>query len=226
MNSRQIDARRAPATLEKQDGKEVLVRSSMVSFVLEACDALDATLAQIPATLTQNGLESYDNEKLQREVIKDGGGSVWLAVFNRTLKSLESTGLVPKLSRQYANKNADEAVPHELQQRFDNIAAEISALCKELAEANGDNPDLDRLWFKSGKLRVPPAYREAVAPRFTMEVPSKDRKLVKAMRETAGALADLKRAGVDIAIVSRMANGSEYDDAELLGALTGIILTH
>lgn len=226
MNATLINAQRAIPTLEKEGGKEYLVRSALVQFILDACDQMDAAFAKIPQLLAENGLESVNNEVLQREIVTDGGGSVWNAVFNRTLKAMESTGLVPKLRRQYANKNADEAVPRSLQEEFDRVVSEIQGINRDLFDANdGQTVDVTGVWFRNGKLRIPPRYREAVRPRFTTEVPGRDRKRLKAMRDAADTLADLKKDGVNLDVIVRMANGIQYEDAELLGVFQGLRLT-
>lgn len=227
MNSTLIEAKLAPATIEKDGGKEYLVRERLVQFILDACDQMDASLAKIPQLIAQSGLEAYNTEPLQRDILESGGAALWVAVYEKTLKTAEkSMGLMPRLSRQYANRNADEAAPKALQEQFDNIVSEIRVINHDLYEANdGQTVDLTGLWARGGKLRIPPRYREAVRPRFTMEIPSRDRKRLKAMRDAADTLADLKKDGVDIGIVVRMANGVEFEDAELLGVFQGLRLT-
>ena len=110
---------------------------------------------------------------------------------------------------------------------------------------SGGNPryHLHALWFKSGKLRVQPKNREAIAPRFTIPVSEKDFKTIEKIRQTSSLMAELKECGVSVAdemrlappdnkpffspgVISRIAGGSKYDDAELLGFLHGIALTH
>ena len=220
------EARRAPATLEKHNGTEMLIRTKLVAFVMETCKEMDAALARIPALLDEYGLKDYNTEPLQREILQDGSSSVWVAVRDQTMKRLESTGLVPKIRWRLANENADTAVPEEFRQKLNFLVEEIKGYNKHLIMANGEAVNLDSLLFRSNKLRIPPKYLEAVTPRFTFAVPDKDRKTVKAMRVAASTLADLKKCGVNLDTIASMANGKEFTDAELLGLLQGIALKH
>lgn len=225
--------------MEKRErGKEVLVRTAMVKFIMENCDSIDEALAQIPALLKKYGMGEYDNEPTQRAILQDGFTAVQVAVRDNTLARLEKTGLFPKVRQRLASENMD-AIPQGLREELEALVREIHAYNKDL-----DTPvDFESLWFRSGKLRIPPKFREAVAPRFTMEVTSKDRNTVEKIRQAAALLAELKERGVQIAdsmrvspadgkayhspgLLSRMAGGSGYTDSELLGLLHGIELTH
>lgn len=239
MTSTFLEAKLAPATLEKREkGKEVLIRTKMIEYILSTCDAIDEALAQLPALLKKHGLAEFDSEPLQRAMLREGFGAVQLAVRERTLSRLEKSGLFPKVRQRLAEENVD-AIPQGLREELGALVDGIRGLNKDLDLA----VDFEGLWFRSGKLRIPPKYREAVAPRYTLEVPGKDRKTVEKIREAASLLVDLKAQGVQIAddmrispadgkpylapgLITRMASGSGYSDAELLGLLQGIELTH
>lgn len=239
MTNALLEARRAPAVLEKKErGKEVLIRTAMIQFFTGTCDAIDEALAQLPALLKKHGLAEYDNEPLQRSMLSDGFAAVQVAVKNRTLDRLEKSGLFPKVRERLANENTD-AIPHALRDELEATVREINALNREL-----DLPvNFGALWFKSGKLRIPPKYRAEIEPRYTLDVSSKDRKTVEKIREAAAIFADLNAQGVQVGdemrvppsggspilapgLITRMAQGSGYSDAELLGLLHGIELTH
>lgn len=239
MNNALLEARRAPAVLEKKErGKEVLIRTAMIQFFTGTCDAIDEALAQLPALLKKHGLAEYDNEPLQRAMLRDGFAAVQLAVRDRTLNRLEKSGLFPKVRTRLAEENVD-AIPQGLRDEVEAVVRGISALNRDLDCAM----DFDTLWFKSGKLRIPPKYRAEIEPRYTLEVSSKDRKTVEKIREAAAIFADLNAQGVQVGdemrvppsggspilapgLITRMAQGSGYSDAELLGLLHGIELTH
>ncbi len=239
MNAAFFDAMKAPATLEKREkGREVLVRTRMIQYIMETCDAIDEGLAQIPALLKKYGLAEYDTEPVQRAIIQDGFTAVQVAVRDNTLARLEKAGLFPKVRQRLASENMD-AIPQGLREELSTLVGEIHAYNKDL-----DTPvDFETLWFRSGKLRIAPKYREAVAPRFTLEVSHKDRETVEKIRQAAALLSELKERGVRIAdsmrvspadgkayqspgLLTRMASGSGYTDAELLGLLHGLELTH
>ena len=239
MNSELLEARRAPAVLEKKErGKEALVRSAMINYFTGLCDAFDDALAQLPVLLKKYDLAEYDNEVTQRAILAGGFDAVQIAVHDRTLLQMEKYNFLPKLRERYARENAD-AVPRALRD-------ELEALIREI---NGLNHDLDiaiefeSLWFKSGKLRIPPKYRADIAPRYTLEVSSRDRKAIEKIREAAAMLVEVKSYGVQVADqmrvspadgkpylaqspITRISQGEGYTDAELLGLLKGIELTH
>ena len=241
MNNALLEARLAPATLDKREkGKEVLVRTSMINYFTGICNAIDEALASFPVMLKKYGLAEYDNEPLQRAMLRDGFAAVQLAVRARTLERLEKSGLFPKVRTRLAEENVD-AIPQGLRDELEATVEGIKGYSKTL-----DAPiDFETLWFKSGKLRIPPKYRAEIEPRYTLEVSDKDRKTVEKIREAAAIFADLQKhfPTVQIAdtmrvppaggspilaqgLITRMANGSGYTDAELLGYLRGIELSH
>lgn len=240
MNNSLIEARRASATLTtNENGKEILVRESMISYISGTCDALDEALSRIPAVLQQYELsEEYDTEQLQRAIVRDGYAAIVLAVRAHTIARLEQSGLFPKVRAQLAEQNVDALEP--------SLRDEVEAIVSEI---NGLNSALDiqlelaGLWFEDGKLRIPPKYRSEIPARYTLAVSSKDRKTVEQIREAATIIRNLQKAGVQTAdemrvppaggspilapgLISRMAQGSKYSDGELLGLLHGINLTH
>lgn len=239
MNNALLEARLAPATLDKREkGKEVLVRTSMINYFTGICNAIDEALASFPVMLKKYGLAEYDNEPLQRAMLRDGFAAVQLAVRDRTLNRLEKSGLFPKVRTRLAEENVD-AIPQGLRDEVEAVVREISALNRDLDRAM----DFDTLWFKSGKLRIPPKYRAEIEPRYTLEVSSKDRKTVERIREAASILSDLEAQGVRVGdemrippsggspvlspgLITRMVRGSGYTDAELLGLLHGVELRH
>lgn len=240
MNATLIEAMKAPAVLEKRErGKEVLIRTALIQFYTGTCDAIDEAFAQIPALLKKHGLAEYDNEPLQRSILSEGFAAVQLAVEKRTLDNLAKTSLFPKVRARLAAENVD-CIPQGLRDELEATVREINALNKEL-----DLPvDFGALWFKSGKLRIPPKYRAEIEPRYTVEVSSKQRKAVEKFRKAAEAIAELKaeypnlrysdyhfqspdgRTYINSGIISRLANGDKYTDAELLGLLQGNTPTH
>lgn len=240
MNATLIEAMKAPAVLEKRErGKEVLIRTALIQFYMGTCDAIDKALAQLPALLKKHGLAEYDNEPLQRSMLSDGFAAVQVAVKNRTLDRLEKSGLFPKVRERFANENTD-AIPQGLRDELEATVREINVLNKEL-----DLPvDFGALWFKSGKLRIPPKYRAEIEPRYTIEVSSKQRKAVEKFRKAEEAIAELKaeypnlrysdypfhspdgRTYINSGIISSLANGYKYTDAELLGLFQDNTPTH
>lgn len=239
MNNALLEAKFAPATLEQREkGKAVLVRAAMITYLTDTCRAIDAALAEIPQLLQKYKLSDYDTEVLQRSILREGFAAVQVAVRKRTLDRLEKAGLFPKVRERLADENT-EAIPQALRDELEATVREIRALNADL-----DEPvDLEALWFRSGKLRIYPKYYEAIAPRYTLAVTEKERKTVEKIREAACLLADLKGQGVQIGdemrispadgkpylspgLITRMAQGSGYTDAELLGLLHGIALTH
>lgn len=238
MNSALIEARRAPAVLEKREkGKEVLVRTSMVNYLTDTCRAIDTALAEIPQLLQKYELSEYDTEVLQRSILREGFAAVQVAVRKRSLDNMKKYGLLPKAREEWADKNT-EAIPQALRDELEATVREIKALNSDL-----DEPvNLEALWFRSGKLRIYPKYYEAIAPRCTLAVTDKERKTVEKIRTAAAILAELKAQGLQVGddfrpspdgkpylfrgLITRMAQGSGYTDAELLGLLHGIELTH
>jgi len=240
MNNALFEALQTPATLEDAGrGKLVLVRKSMIDHFTGIVDSIDTALAQIPQLLAKYKLQEFDTEPLQRSILQDGFAAVEAAVESRTLRNLEKSGLFPKLQKELAARNV-ECIPQGLRPELEAACREIQGLISEL-----DIPvDLGALWFRSGKLRVPPKYREDIAPRYTVEVSTKQRKAVEKFRKAAEAIAELKaeypnlrysdyhyqspdgRTYINSGIISRLANGDKYTDAELLGLLQGIELTH
>ena len=239
MNNALLEARLAPATLDKREkGKEVLVRTSMINYFKGICDAIDEALASFPVMLKKYGLAEYDNEPLQRAMLRDGFAAVQLAVRDRTLNRLEKSGLFPKVRTRLAEENVD-AIPQGLRDEVEAVVRGISALNRDLDCAM----DFDTLLFRSGKLRIPPKYRAEIEPRYTLEVSSKDRKTVERIREAASILSDLEAQGVRVGdemrvppsggspvlapgLITRMVRGSGYTDAERLGLLHGVELRH
>lgn len=239
MNTALIEARRAPARLETDEkGKEILVRRTLLGFFTDTVKGIDDALARIPELLDKHGLSEYDNEMSQRKILSDGYPAVEEAVINGTLSKLKHSGLFPQLQRKMAIQNT-EYIPRELKDEIEAVRRDVKAYTADLLNLI----DFDRLIFRSGKLKVYPKYIEGLLPSCTIEVSKQDRKTLEKIRQVAELLADLKAQGVQIGdemrinpgtdrpilcegLVTRMAKGSKYDDAELLGLLHGIALTH
>lgn len=239
MNADLLAATLAPAALEKREkGKEVLVRTAMISYTKGILEAIDSALAEIPQILQKHKLADFDGEALQRAILRDGFPAVQVAVKEHTLKRLEKSGLFPKLREKLAAENVD-CIPQGAREELEAVVREINALNSDLQA----RVDLGALRFSYGRLRVPPKVYEEVAPRYTLEVTPKERKTVEKIREAACICAELKAQGVQIAddmrispadgkpylapgLITRMAGGSGYTDAELLGLLHGIALQH
>lgn len=213
------DARLIPATIQREGGKEVLVQEALINAILDACRGLESELAKIPSLLEEYGLKAYCNEVLQREIIKDGSGSVWVAVAKELQRKLEAIGYFSQTARKHACENADEAVSREFKKKLDIIVGNIRGWAANIAEVNGEAPDFDSLKYASGKLRLYPKFTEAIRPRFTTPVPDKAKKLIKAMREAAKAIQSLKEDGAEIDLVLQMAGGSQFSDEALLSHL-------
>ncbi len=241
MNNALLEAKRATAKLEKREkGKFVLVREQMISFFMDTCKAIDEALATIPQTLKKHNLSDIDGERTQRAILREGFPAVEEAALAYYERTLEKGGiLVPSVRRKYALEQEGAVCTEALKQDIEAIVREVRALNTELLPPM----DLEGLWFRSGKLRVPPKYLEGIAPACTLEVPEKDFKTVEQIRTAAAILAELKARGVQIAddmqispangkpylspgLITRMASGAKYTDAELLGMLQGINLTH
>ena len=239
MNTALLEARLAPAKLEADEkGKEVLVRRVLLGFFFDTVKSIDDALAQIPELLDKRGLSEFNNEKAQRNILSDGYPAIEKAVIDGTLSKLKHSGLFPRYQQEMAQKNL-EYIPKELKDEIEAIRREIKAYASDLL-----NPiDFDRLTFRSGKLKMYPKYMEGLVPMCTIEVSKSDRKTVEKIRQVAELLADLKAQGLQIGdemrmnpatdkpilcegLITRMAKGSKYDDAELLGLLHGIALTH
>lgn len=239
MNSALFEARQAPAILERRErGKEVLVRSAMINYFTGLCDALDNAFAQLPVLLKKYDLAEYDNEVTQRAILAGGFDAVQRAVHDRTLLQMEKYNFLPKLRERYARENAD-AVPRGLRDELEALLREINALNRDM----DISLDYASLWFKSGKLRIPPKFRADIEPRYTLEVSSRDRKAIEKIREAAAILAEIQGYGISIAdqmrispadgkaylapgLITRISKGEGYTDAELLGLFQGIELTH
>lgn len=229
------EARRAPAVLEARErGRFVLVRQTVIDHITEACKAIDSTLAQIPALLEKYGLQEYNTEPLQRAILSDGYAAIEGAVYRNTVEKMAKIGLFPTVQRKYANDNV-AAIPAGLKQEIENLLGEIKGYAAELDLA----PDFGALWFRSGKLRIPPQYVSAIAPRYEFPVSDKDRKAMERIREAAKILASIEvpekeiTTGVTvpafdpIKIATNIAKGEKYTDAELLGKIAlNIHLTH
>ena len=240
-NSQFVEAVKAPAALEVDGKNKVLVRSAMINYFKGLCDDMDKAFAQIPQILEKYGLSDYNKESLHRAILFDGFYAVYQAVENATRDNLKKSGLFPKVAERLAKENAD-AISEDCKRDIEGLVREINALNKELSDI-GLGIRLDAVWFRSGKLRVQPKDLEAIAPRFTIPVSEKDIKTVEKIRQAASLLAELKSVGVSVSdemrlappdnkpffspgVISRIAGGSKYDDAELLGFLHGIELTH
>lgn len=239
MNTALLEARRAPAKLEADEkGKEVLVRRVLLGFFSDTVKSIDDALAQIPELLDKAGLSEYSNEKVQRNILAEGYPAIERAVVDGTLSKMRHSGLFPRYQEKMARENL-EYIPKELKDEIEAVRREIKAYASDLL-----NPiDFDRLIFRSGKLKMYPKYMEGLVPMCTIEVSKQDRKTIEKIRQVAELLADLQAQGVQIrdemrmnpttdkpilceGLITRMAKGSKYDDAELLGLLHGIALTH
>lgn len=238
MNTTLLEAKLAPATLEtREKGKAVLIRARMIDYINGICDDIDDALAQFPLMLEKHGLGEYDNERMQRLMLK-GFGDVYVEIKDRTRARLDEARLFPKLVEDLATKNADY-IPKSFRDELENTVNSIKGFIREL-----DCPfDLETLCFESGKLSIPKDYRADIEPRYTLKVPDEDHETVKKIREAAGFMSELKARGVHIGdemrippaggrpilcpgFVTRMVAGEEYSDAELLGLLQGIELSH
>lgn len=238
MNHALIEARRAPGILKKTETGEVLVRVSMVSYISGILDAIDESLARIPSTLEQNGMQEYNSEELQRQILRDGFDAVRSAVRARTLAKLEESALFPKVRDRLVEENVD-AIPRGVDEEITGLVSTIDGLRREL----DCDLDTETLVFESGKLCIPTTYREAIEPRYTLPVTEKDREAADEIRQIARSLAKLKKRGLQIedrmmipprggnpflspGLITRMVQGSKYSDDELVGFLFGIDLTH
>lgn len=235
MNYQLMDAQRAtPILMEEGRGKFVLVRKGLIDYFTELCTSIDSLLAQIPQLLAKHQLQEYDTEPLQRAILRDGFAAVQGAVYNRTIKNLEKSGLFPKVQKELANKNVD-CLPEELRGEIEDLCREIQELARELEEPL----DFEALWFRSGKLRIPPKYLEGIAPRYTLPVSDKERKTVAQIRQAAELIEEIKKAGVELSggsylspadgklyptpgLLERLTDGKKYTDAELLAVVKKI----
>ena len=238
MNTALLEAKLAPATLEtREKGKAVLVRTGMIDYFNGICNDIDDALAQFPLMLEKHGLGEYDDERMQRLMLK-GFGDVYVEIRDRTRARLDGAHLFPKLVEDLATKNADY-IPKPFRDELEEAISLIKGRIRDL-----DCPfDLETLVFESGKLSIPQEYRAAIQPRYTLVVPGKDHETVKLIREAARFMSELKARGVRIGdemrippaggnpilcrgFITRMVAGEEYTDAELLGLLQGIELSH
>ena len=240
MNVQLIDAKRQAAVLEERDGKKVLVRQSLIDYFHGICEEADHHLATIPALLKEYGISDLDSETMQREILDRGFRAIWDAVFDRTRKQLERAGLYPNLQREMAAKNAD-SIPRgdELRRAIEDAVGAFRVAVEQL-----DRPLADTdLIFQDGCLRVPSEYVAAIASRYTLAVTDGQVDTVAKIRQAGTIIAELKAQGVPVSdemrmapngqrpiqfpgLISRLAAGTTYTDAELLGLLAGIELTH
>ena len=241
MNAGLLDAKSAPATLEtREDGREVLVRDKMITYLTDICDSIDETLAQLPALIKKYSLSEYANEAIYRAMLVDGFGAVQEAVIERTRAKLRQSGLFPKLVEKLAVENV-ECIPPEFRKELEEVIRGLKDLNAELDVQLPE--DFGTLQYISGKLLIPGFYRDEITARYTLSISGKERDTVKKIRRAAAILADLKDRGLQIAdamrippsggspilvpgLITRMAAGSEYTDAELLGLVKGIELRH
>lgn len=238
MNTALLEAKLAPATLEtREKGKATLTRVAMIDYFNGICDDIDEALSRFPEMLNKHGLGEYDDERMQRLMLK-GFGDVYVEIRDRTRARLDGAHLFPKLVEDLATKNADY-IPKPFRDELEDTLSLIKGRIREL-----DCPlDLETLVFESGKLSIPQEYRAAIQPRYTLVVPGKDRETVEMIREAARFMSELQARGVRIrdemrippaggqpmlcpGLISRMVAGEEYTDAELLGVLQGMDLSH
>lgn len=234
------EANRTPAVLQedKKGNPVALVRQDMIDAMKGICEDINANLAKIPQLLQENNLSEYDSEALQRDIVRNGFDALQVEVYDRTLRNLEKTGLFPKIRKELATKNAD-CLPQELRTELDGIRDCIKSSNRDLIRPI----NLDDLMFEEGKLRIPAEALDFIVPTFTIAISSDDADTVKKIRDAAALMAELKFRGVQVSdemcipprggnpilvpgLITRMASGSEYTDAELLGLLHGIQLNH
>lgn len=239
MNVQLIDAKRQAAVLEERDGKKVLVRQSLINYFHGICEEADHHLATIPALLKDYGLADLDTEAMQRSILEDGFRAVWDAVFDRTMAQMKEA-LFPNVRRELAEKNAN-SIPRgdELRRAIEDAVGSYRVAVEQL-----DRPLADAdLVFHDGALHVPAEYVDAIGPRYTIPVSAEHENTVKKIRMAGEIIGELKVQGVAVSdemrmapngqrpiqfpgLISRLAAGTTYTDAELLGLLAGIELTH
>lgn len=240
MNVQLIDAKRQAAVLEERDGNKVLVRQSLIDYFHGICEEADHHLATVPVLLKDFGLADLDSETMQREILDRGFQALWDSVFDRTQKQLERAGLYPNLQREMAERNAN-SIPRgdELRRAIEDAVGAYRVALDQL-----DRPLADTdLIFQDGCLHIPSEYVDAIGPRYTLPVSAEHEHTVKKIRLAGEIIGELKAQGVPVSdemrmapngqrpiqfpgLISRLAAGTTYTDAELLGLLLGIELTH
>lgn len=240
MNMQLIDAKRQAAVLEERDGKKVLVRQSLIDYFHGICDEADHHLATVPALLKDYGLADLDSETMQRSILEDGFRAVWDAVFDRTMAQMKAAGLFPNVQREMAEKNAN-SIPRgdELRRAIEDAVGAYRVALDQL-----DRPLADTdLIFQDGCLHIPSEYVAAIGKRYVLPVTDGQVDTVKKIRMAGEIIGELKAQGVAVSdemrmapngqrpiqfpgLISRLAAGTTYTDAELLGLLAGIELTH
>ena len=240
MNVQLIDAKRQAAVLEERDGKKVLVRQSLIDYFRGICEEADHHLAAIPVLLKDYGLADLDSETMQREILDRGFRAIWDAVFDRTLAQMERAGLFPHVQREMAEKNAN-SIPSgdELRRAIEDAVGAYRVAVEQL-----DRPLADvGLVYHDGALHIPSEYVDAIGPRYTLPVTDEQVDTVKKIRMAGEIIGELKAQGVPVSdemrmapngqrpiqfpgLISRLAAGTTYTEAELLGLLAGIELTH
>lgn len=240
MNVQLIDAKRQAAVLGERDGKKVLVRQSLIDYFHGICEEADHHLATIPALLREFGLSDVDSEQMQREILDRGFRAIWDAIFDRTMDKMRAAGLFPNVQRELAERNAN-SVPRgdELRRAIEDAVGAFRVAVEQL-----DRPLADTaLIFQDGRLHIPPEYVDAIASRYTIPVSAEHENTVKKIRMAGEIIGELKAQGVPVSdemrmapngqrpiqfpgLISRLSSGVVYTDAELLGLLAGIELTH
>lgn len=240
MNIQLVEAKRQAAVLEERDGKKVLVRQSLIDYFHGICEEADHHLATIPVLLKDYGLNDLDSETMQRSILDRGFRALRDAVFDRTLAQMQTVGLFPHVQREMAEKNAN-SIPRgdELRRAIEDATGAYRVAVEQL-----DRPlaDVD-LVYHDGALRIPSEYVDAIGPRYTIPVSAEHENTVKKIRMAGEIIGELKAQGVPVSdemrmapngqrpiqfpgLISRLASGTTYTDAELLGLLAGIALTH
>lgn len=240
MNIQLVEAKRQAAVLEERDGKKVLVRQSLIDYFHGICEEADHHLAAIPVLLKDYGLNDLDSETMQREILDRGFRAIWDAVFDRTLAQMQTVGLFPHVQREMAEKNAN-SIPRgdELRRVIEDAVGAYRVAVEQL-----DRPLADvGLVYHDGALHIPSEYVDAIGPRYTIPVSAEHENTVKKIRMAGEIIGELKAQGVPVSdemrmapngqrpiqfpgLISRLASGTTYTDAELLGLLSGIALTH
>ena len=240
MNLALIDAKRQAAVLEERDGKKVLIRQSLIDYFHGICEEADHHLATTPALLKEHGISDLDSETMQREILDRGFRAIWEAIFDRTLAQMKAAGLFPSLQREMAEKNAN-SIPrgNELRRAIEDAVGAYRVALEQLDRTLSDSD----LVFQDGCLHIPSEYVDAIGPRYTIPVSAENENTVKKIRMAGEIIAELKAQGVPVSdemrmapngqrpiqfpgLISRLAAGTTYTDAELLGLLAGIELTH
>lgn len=237
-----IDAKMTPGRLEtSNDGKTVIVRDSMISYYEALCEYINHDLSEIPKILKKHGLSEYDSEGLQRSILSDGFRAIESAVYDGTLSKLKKIGLFPGVQEKLAQQNI-EAIPnsHDLRIEIENLAGAVESNLKGL-----DQPlDPESLVFSSGTLCIPAEYVREIATRYTLPVTEEHLAIAEKIRSVALMLAELKTCGIQIydeirspvrgdghtlqvkGLITRLAEGEEFTDAELISQVLGIPCAH